>query len=296
MQIVIAGASGLLGSHLSAELVRRGHTVTGLTRQPASGPNESQWDPSQGVLDRTLIEAADVVVNVAGSPLFGNPHSKKWQTRLRDSRVVTTRVLAEAIARAERPPAFLAGNGSSVYGDHRADPVTEESDSRGDAFMTRVTREWEAAADPAIEAGARVCILRTAPVMDRQGQTLKMLKPLFQLFLGARLGDGKQYFPIISTDDWVGAATLLAEDDSVTGPVNLCCPRTPTNAEFTAELARAVHRRAFVFAPAPLLRVAAGPAAPELLRSLDMRPAVLDARGFPFRYPDARAVLTAALA
>jgi uncharacterized protein (TIGR01777 family) len=296
MRFVIAGGSGFLGSRLVTLLRERGHTVTVLTRRDGGGEHESTWDPYAGRLDRELVAGADVVVNVAGSGLFGNPHSDRWKRTLRESRVATTRVLAEAIARADEPPAFLAGNGSSWYGDHGADPVTEASDSRGEAYMTRVTREWQAAADPAVDAGARVCVLRTAPVMSRGGETMKVLEPLFKLGLGARLGKGEQFFPVISRRDWVAAVAMLAEHPTASGPVNLCCPETPTNAEFTAAFARAVHRPAFLAAPRRVLSVGAGPAAPELLRSLDMRPAALLSLGYEFQDPDVSAVLASGLA
>ncbi len=296
MRVLIAGGSGFLGSHLTTELRRRGHTVTVLTRRTSTGPEESTWDPGAGVVDQSLVDAADVVVNVAGSPLVGNPHTEAWRTRLRESRVVSTRVLAEAVARAERPPAFLAGNGSSWYGDHGSDPVTETSASLGDAVMTQVTREWEAATEPAVQAGARVCVLRTVPVMARGGEAMRILVPLFKLALGARLGDGRQFFPLISLRDWVGATALLAEHDSVAGPVNLCCPQTPTNAEFTRAFAQLVHRPALVAVPAPVLRFGAGPAAPELLRSLNLVPQVLHDLGYEFRDPDVTEVLASGLA
>jgi uncharacterized protein (TIGR01777 family) len=296
LDVVIAGASGFLGSHLAEELRGRGHTVTALVRRPTTAPDESQWDPYTGTIEPEVIERADVLVNAAGSRLFGNPHSKKWQRSMVESRVVTTRVLADAVAGSERRPALLAGNGSSFYGDHGSEPVTEQSDSRGDAFMTRVTREWQAAAEPAVEAGARVCILRTAPVMARGGDTMRVLEPLFKAFLGARLGNGAQYFPISSLEDWLGAVVTLVEHDTAAGPFNLCCPVTPTNADFTAEFARIVHRRAPLFAPAPCLRLAAGPAAPELLRSVNLRPAALEDLGYRFHHPDVGAVLAAGLA
>src|SRR4051812_38669474 len=117
--ILIAGASGFLGSHLREELTRRGHQVSALVRRAPDGAGESRWDPYAGTLDPALVEAADVVVNLAGAPTAGNPHSAAWARELRRSRVTTTRVLAEAIAASERRPAFLAGNGISYYGDRR---------------------------------------------------------------------------------------------------------------------------------------------------------------------------------
>lgn len=292
--VVIAGASGLLGRTLAAELTARGHQVTRLVRRPA-GPDESTWDPYAGSVDRDLVGSADVVVNLAGSPLIGNPHSRKWARNVRQSRVTTTRLLAEVIAAADQPPAYLAGNGIGYYGDHGDEVVTEESDSRGDSLLASVTQDWQAATEPAAEAGARVCVLRTSPVLDRASAPMKQLALLFKLGLGAKLGDGGQYFPIISLRDWVNAVAFLAEHDSISGPINLCCPTTPTNAEFTQAMAAAVHRPAFLAAPAFVLRPAAGAMAPELLGSVRARPAALLDAGFAFIDPDVDAVVAAGL-
>ena len=296
MQIVMAGGSGFLGGHLTGELVARGHTVVKLVRRPARGAGESTWDPYAGTYDRAVLEAADVVVNLAGAPTAGNPHSKKWAAELRASRVVTTRVLAEAIVHTSRPPAFLAGNGISWYGDHGDQVLTETADTRGHALLTEVSRAWQAAADPALAAGSRVCFLRTAPVMDRRAAPLKQLRLLSRLGLGARLGDGRQHMAMISLRDWVGGVAHLAEHATASGPMNLCCPQTPTNAEFTAELARAVHRRAFLAVPKVGISLGAGRMAPELLGSLNVRPDALEDAGYRFRDRDVRAVLAAGLA
>jgi uncharacterized protein (TIGR01777 family) len=295
MRVVIAGASGFLGTHLTGHLRVHGHEVTHLVRREATGPGESRWDPYAGTLDREVVESAHVVVNLAGSPLFGNPHSAKYRRELLESRVVTTRVLAEAIAASDRRPAFLANNGTSFYGDHGEDVLTEQADSRGNALLTCVTREWQAGTEPAAEAGARVCVLRTAPVMDRSSVTLRLLRAVFGCGLGARLGNGRQYFPVISLRDWIGATTYLAESHDVSGVFNLCCPRTPTNAEFTETLASMLRRPAFLAAPAKVLQLAAGPMAPELLNSLNTRPAALERAGYDFEDEDVREVLAAAL-
>ena len=296
MRVVIAGASGFLGTHLTQHLRAHGHEVTTLVRRPPQSEHESQWNPAAGHVDAAVIERADAVVNLAGASIAANPHSKKHADEVLESRVSTTTVLAEAIAAAERPPAFLAGNGISVYGDHGATVLTEESESVGEAFLTDVAREWEAAAEPARTAGARVCILRTAPVMDQSSPPLKQLRLLFKAGLGARLGSGEQYFPMISLRDWIGAVTYLIGSRDVSGPFNLCCPATPTNAEFTRALADAVDRRAFFVAPAAILRVAAGNMAPELLGSVNARPAALERAGYDFEDEDVREVLAAALA
>jgi uncharacterized protein (TIGR01777 family) len=295
MRVVIAGASGFLGTHLSDHLRVHGHEVTALVRREAEGARESRWDPYTGQLDSSVVESSDVVVNLAGSPLFGNPHSARYRRALMDSRVVTTQVLAEAIAKSDRKPAFLANNGTSFYGDHGAEVLTEESDTQGDALLTRVTRAWQEATLPAVEAGARVCVLRTAPVLDRASVTMRLLRTVFKAGLAARLSTGDQYFPLISLRDWVGAATYLAESHDVSGVFNLCCPVTPTNREFTETLAGALHRPAVFAAPAPVLRLAAGQMAPELLNSVNVRPAALERAGYDFEDEDVREVLAAAL-
>ncbi len=296
MRVVIAGASGFLGTHLTEHLRVGGHDVTQLVRRAPESTRQSRWDPYAGDVDQALIDRADVVVNLAGVNIAGNPHSSKHAHDVLESRVVTTDVLARAIARAERPPAFLAGNGISWYGDHGSKVLTEDSESRGDAFLTTVARQWQTAASPAVEAGARVCVLRTAPVLDRNSAPLRELKRIFSLGLGARLGDGRQYFPVISLRDWVGASSYLAESRDVSGDFNLCCPQTPTNREFTQTLAAAVSRPAFLFAPASILKVAAGRMAPELLGSVNARPAALERAGYDFQDVDVREVLAAALA
>jgi uncharacterized protein (TIGR01777 family) len=294
MRIVIAGASGFLGQNLARELRGRGHAVTSLVRRPTSSPEESQWDPYAGRIDAAVVEAADVVVNVAGSPTAGNPHSGKWARELRESRVTTTRVLAEAIATSQRRPAFLAGNGIGYYGDHGDRVITEETESHGDSMLAAVCREWQAATVAAQEAGARVAVLRTSPVMHRSSPPLKQLRLLFKLGLGGKLGAGRQYMPMITLDDWLGGVAHLAEHEAASGPFNLVCPQVPTNKEFTEALAAALHRPAIAPAPAPLIRLGAGPLAPELLGSVRAVPAALETSGYDFAHRDVRAVIAAA--
>ncbi len=295
MRIVVAGASGFLGTHLVTDLKKQGHSVTKLVRRAASAPDESTWDPYTDQVDAGLVSDADVVINLAGAPTVGNPHSKKWARELMESRVATTRVLAERIAASTEPPAFVAGNGISFYGDHGAEVLSEQSESRGDALLTRVAREWQRATEPATEAGARVCVLRTAPVMDRRSSPLKQLRVLSRLGLGTRLGDGKQYFPMISLRDWVGGVAHLVGDDTASGAFNLCCAITPTNKQFTDALAHAVGRRAFLAAPALLIEKAAGEMASEVLGSVRAEPVALLAAGYTFRDADVTAVIATGL-
>jgi uncharacterized protein (TIGR01777 family) len=290
MRFLIAGSSGFLGTRLRERLTSSGHDVTPLVRRPP-GPGEVRWDPAAGRLGPEVVDNVDVVVNLAGSPTLGNPHSKKWADNLRSSRVTSTRVLAEAIADSETKPVFLAGNGIGVYGDHGVERVTEDTDSRGDALLTRVSREWQEATEPARQAGARVCVLRTSPVYDRRSQPLGALRLLFKAGLGGPLGDGSQYVPMISLRDWVDAVVHLAETEAAQGPFNLCCETAPTNQELTDELAHQVGRPAFFRVPAFVIKPAAGEMSNELLSSVNCVPAALAATGFTHRDPDVGAVL-----
>ena len=295
MLLLVAGASGFLGRHLVEGLRANGDEVRSLVRSVPSAHDQVRWDPAHGSLDPTALDGVDVVVNVAGSPTLGNPHSKTWARNMLESRVSTTRTLAEAIAAHPGKPAFLAQNGVGWYGDHGPEVITEASGTRGDAFMTNVSREWQSAATPAVDAGARVCVLRTVPVYDRTAPPLKQQLLMFQLGLGAQLGDGRQFFPVISLRDWVAAVIHVGHDASLSGPVNLCAPRTPTNAEFTQALARAVHRKAFLRVPAFVIKPGAGRMANEVLGSLNVVPEVLDKSGFRFRDEDVDDVLAEGL-
>jgi len=289
MRFLIAGSTGFLGTRLTERLTALGHDVTQLVRREP-GTGQVRWDPYTAPLGAEVVDNHDVVVNLAGSPTAGNPHSQKWAEELMNSRVTTTRVLAEAIALSDSRPAFLAQNGIGIYGDHGSEVVREDTDSRGDALLTRVSRAWQAATAPAQEAGARVVVLRTSPVYDRRAQPLRALRLLFKAGLGGPLGDGSQYVPMMSTRDWVDAVVHLAGSD-LSGPFNLCTERAPTNAELTRELAHLVHRPAFFRVPAFALRPAAGEMANELLGSVNCVPAALMESGFVHRDPDVAAVL-----
>jgi uncharacterized protein (TIGR01777 family) len=296
MRVLIAGSSGFLGRHLVARLRAEGHDVTTLVRRPPER-SEVRWDPyAADAVAAAMGHVAehDVVVNLAGAPLLGNPHSKKWAEAVRHSRVTTTRVLAEAIAAAGTKPAFLAGNGISWYGDHGSDALPEDAESLGSSLLTEVSRAWQEAAQPAVGAGGRVVILRTAPVLDRTSPPLRQLRLLFGAGLGGPIGSGRQFFPVISRRDWIGAVVHLVTS-GVSGPANLCCPHTPTNSEFTHALARQLHRPAFLRVPAPAVKLAAGPMAAEVLGSLRAVPQVLQADGYEFADPDVTAVLGTAL-
>jgi uncharacterized protein (TIGR01777 family) len=283
MRFVVAGASGFLGTALRDHLAREGHDVVRLVRGEPASANESRWDPYTGVVDQQAVDAADVVVNLAGASFYRWPLTEKYQQMFRDSRVVTTRVLAEAVARSQRKPAFLAQNGTSYYGNRGEEVLTEASPGGDDGtFLNGITKQWEAATRPASDAGARVCVLRTSAVLHRSGGAFKPLHLLFRAGLGGPAGDGRQYFPTISLNDWVRAVTFLAEHDECAGAYNLTGPGPTTNEEFTTELGRMVHRPTVLRLPATPLRRVFPELSPELLSSVRAEPARLPEAGFSF--------------
>lgn len=296
MRVVIGGASGFLGAPLVSSLRSAGHEVTRLVRGEAHEADTSPWDPAAGTVDEALIAEADAVVNLSGSPISQWPRTAGRAEEILSSRLGATSTLARAVAAALRPPAFLSGSGMSWYGvDRGAEELTEES-GLGTGFLAEVSQAWEAASAPAVEAGARVVYLRTAPVLDAGGGMLRLMKLPFSLGLGARLGSGQQYFSTISRRDWVEAVRFVAEHDEISGPVNLAAPIGVTNAEFTQALGRALGRPALLVAPALVLRAALGGLADDLLGSLRLRPQRLLDAGFAFHHPALDDILHAALA
>ncbi|MGH8964481.1 MAG: NAD-dependent epimerase/dehydratase family protein, partial [Actinomycetes bacterium] len=195
MRFVIAGASGFLGTAWREHLAREGHEVIRLVRRDPVSQNESRWDPHHGIVDPEVIEGADVVGNVAGASFVRWPLTESYKKTFRDSRVVTTQTLSDAIAKSTRKPALLAQNGTSFYGDRGDEVLTEGSAAGTDgSFLGEITKEWQAATDSAREAGARVCVMRTAAVLHKNGGAFQPLYLIFKTGLGGPAGHGTQWF------------------------------------------------------------------------------------------------------
>lgn len=295
MRVVIGGASGQTGTALSRHLRDAGHEVTTLVRREPRSHSESSWEPNTGVVDEDLVASADVVVNLSGAPPQRIPWTPAYKRQLLDSRVSATRTLARAMAAGTTRPALLSASGVDIYGAERGPETLTETSRSGSGFLCSVVSRWEEEASAAVDAGARVCFIRTSATLDPSGGLLAMMLPVFRLGLGARFGHGSQYFSCVSLRDWVRAVTLLAEDDTTAGAYNIACPEPPTNAELTRELARRLHRPAVLRVPAAPMRMLLGEQAGPILGSRRVRPARLLDAGFEFEHPDVGAILDAAL-
>lgn len=293
----MAGASGFLGTRLADRLTADGHQVTRLVRRAARTPDERRWNPTAAQLDPAVVAGSDAVVNLAGAGVGDKRWDDAYRKLIRSSRVDTTTTLAVTIAglpAADRPKALLNSSAVGWYGD-TGDRVVEEDAPAGEGFLADVCRVWEAATRPAEDAGVRVVRLRTGLPLHRDGGLLKPQLLPFKLGIAGRLGSGRQWLPWISMRDWLDAAVFLLERDDVAGPVNGVGPNPVTNAEFTRELARQLHRPAVIPIPALALKVALGGFAHEALTSTRVLPGALPRAGFTFTHPDLAGALHAAL-
>jgi uncharacterized protein (TIGR01777 family) len=264
-------------------------------RTPRGG--EIGWDPDAGRLDPADLDGIGAVVHLAGENI-GARWTAARKRRIRESRVRGTRLLSEALARARRPPTTLVSiSAVGIYGDRGDELLTETSPVGPTAdFLVRVATEWEAATEPARDAGIRVVLPRLGTVLDRNGGALARMLPPFRLGVGGRLGDGRQWMSWIALDDAVAVITRALEDPALSGPVNATAPTPVRNAEFTAALGRALRRPAVMPVPAAALRLVFGEMADVvLLGSSRAVPARLAEAGFSFRYPTIDAALRRAL-
>ncbi len=265
MRVLIAGASGFLGSALKRSLVGDNHHVVSLVRRPQTDDSSTQWDPVAGIIPPLDPFAIDAVVNLAGENIAGGRWSTARRRRIRESRVRSTETLCEAFRQMSTPPKKLI-NASAVgfYGDRGNEKLTESS-AAGTGFLAEVSQEWEGATGVAAKMGIRVALMRFGMVLGLEGGALPRMLPAFGFGLGGRLGSGKQYVSWIEVNDAVTAIRHVLENDRIDGPVNLVAPQPVTNAELTKILAQTLGRPAVLPAPAWALRLALGAMATELL-------------------------------
>jgi uncharacterized protein (TIGR01777 family) len=299
MRIVIAGGTGFLGRPLAEGWGEEGHDVRVLTRGLA--PGESRHDPGTGVPGVTrvgwtpdggggpwasAIDGADALINLSGESLSGQRWTPQRKTQIRDSRIIPTRSLVAALASvAAPPPVFISGSAIGYYGASGADVKTEDA-APGDDFLAHICIEWEAEARKAERPGVRVVLLRTGVVLEQSGGALpEMLRP-FRMFVGGKVGSGRQYMSWIHRIDWIEMVRWIVETPAVTGPINATAPEPVTSRQFARALGRALRRPSLVPAPGFALRLMFGEMADSLLLSGQrVLPAKARSLGFHFRYP-----------
>ena len=304
MKLVIAGGTGFLGSPLAEVHAEEGHDVRVLTRSVK--PGESRHEPGTGVPGITtvgwapassdpattvalasVVEDADVVVNLAGESIGDGRWTPQRKAQLRDSRIVPTRAIANAILTATKPPKVLISASGAGYYGAGAEPKTEASPA-GNDFLAHLSVDWEDEARRAERAGTRVVLMRSGVVLERSGGALPKMMPPFRFFAGGPLGSGRQYMSWIHRLDYVEMVRWVIENPAVEGPLNATAPHPVTNREFMKALGRAMHRPALLPAPGSALRLLLGAERAEALLLTGQRviPAKAQSHGYHFRYPE----------
>ncbi|MDX1968452.1 MAG: TIGR01777 family oxidoreductase [Planctomycetaceae bacterium] len=292
MKILVTGASGLVGTSLSAFLTTGGHEVLRLTRSAPRDANDISWNPESGTIDPVRLDGLDAVVHLAGENIAGARWSAAVKQRIRDSRVKGTRMLCEALARLARPPKTLICASAIGFYGNRGEEVLREGSPAGTGYLADVCREWEEACAPARSAGIRVVNLRIGVVLSAKGGALqKMLFP-FKMGGGGVIGSGKQYWSWVAIDDVVGAIHHCLQHEEISGPVNATAPQPSTNLEFTKILGKVLHRPTVIPMPGFAARIALGEMATDLLlSSARVVPETLERSGYQFRCPSLEGAL-----
>ncbi|MBA4072270.1 MAG: TIGR01777 family protein [Gemmatimonas sp.] len=292
MRIGVTGASGFLGQRLVPALRTAGHDVVRIGR---GADSDVRWNPSAGEIDAAGCTRIDAFVHLAGANV-GQRWTPAHRRAIRDSRVHGTALIARtAAALTPRPRVLVCASAVGIYGD-AGEVVLDESSPSGTDFLADVGQAWEAAADPARQAGIRTVHLRFGVVLSRRGGALSRMLPVFRLGGGGRLASGRQWMSWIAMDDAVGVVQFALEHATLAGAVNAVAPSPVTNAEFTETLARVAHRRALFPVPALALNLMFGEMAQgTLLASQRVVPRLLLAAGYAFRHATLEPALRAAV-
>jgi hypothetical protein len=288
----------MLGAALRQALSARKQRVLQLVRSTSPGAGQLQWDPVESpAFERVeALEGLMAAIHLSGSNIAGRRWSKAYKQELTASRVQSTRTLAGALASLRQPPrTLLVASATGFYGDRGAE-LLDETSAAGSGFLAELCQQWEAAAQPAVEAGIRVVHLRFGVILGPGDGALGRMTPLFRLGLGGPLGTGKQWMSWISLRDTLAAILFALETPELAGPVNLTAPNPVTNAEFTRVLAGQLHRPALLRAPAFALRLGLGEMVDQvLLASARAYPSKLTNAGFHFTDATVRSALAEAL-
>ena len=295
MQVLVSGATGFVGRHLVGQLRARGDEVVAVTRDAkkadrvlGEGIRAVSWQETEL---RQAVRSSQALVNLAGELIFGRRWSAAQKQRILDSRVDATERLVAAIEPdGPKPAVLVSGSAIGYYGARGDEDVVEETPP-GNDFLTDVCKRWEGAALKAEEAGVRTVLIRTGIVLGREGGALQQMAFPFRLFVGGRVGSGRQWFSWIHIDDLVGIILHAIDTESVRGPLNATSPEPRTNADFSKALGRALGRPSWLPVPALSLRLLFGEGADILVTGQRVLPKRAEASGYRFRYPTAEEAL-----
>ncbi|WP_405971626.1 TIGR01777 family oxidoreductase [Streptomyces sp. NBC_00988] len=294
-RIAVTGASGLIGSALVRSLTADGHEVVRLVRRGARGADEVCWDPEGQYVDAAGLDGCDAVVNLAGAGVGDHRWTDAYKKQVRDSRVLGTAALAEAVAALDRPPrVWVNGSAIGFYGE-TGDRAVDEEAPPGDGFLPSLCVEWEEATAPVQEAGVRTVFARTGLVVAREGGAWAKLFPLYKAGLGGRFGNGRQYWSFVALHDEVAAIRHLIDTDGLSGPFNLTAPNPLTNREISAAMGRVLRRPSLFTVPAPALKLVLGEMSGDVLGSQRVLSKRLLESGFTFAFPEIEGAIRAAL-
>lgn len=293
MKCIVSGGTGFIGKRVVASLLADRHYVAIWSRRPGTEKREGvasfYWDPMQGEPAEESLRDFDAVIHLAGEPV-----TQRWtpeiKRRIRDTRVLGTRRLVDALAKVEHCPSVLVCASAIGYYGPRGDELLDETSAAGSGFLADVCKEWEHEADRATELGMRVVKIRIGIVLGREGGMLQKMVPAFRAFAGGRLGSGKQWVSWIHVDD-LAAMFQQAVEQNVSGVWNGTAPNPVTNAEFTAELGKALSRPAFLEIPPFALKLFFGELSESMLTGARVLPHAAQRFGFNWKYPDLASAL-----
>jgi uncharacterized protein (TIGR01777 family) len=291
-RVAVSGASGLVGTELTARLTKRGHSVIPMVREAKNRGEEILWDSGTGVANPIQLENIDTIVHLAGENIAGARWTAAVKERIRSSRVEGTQALVQSLSKARtRPKTLVCASAIGIYGDRGSESLTEAS-AAGSGYLAEVCKAWEQEALEAVDLGLRVVCVRIGVVLSPKGGALaKMLLP-FKLGLGGIIGDGKQYWSWIGLNDLVRVIEFCIFNESLRGPVNAVSPEPMTNHDFTKTVGRVLQRPTIFPMPAFMARLVLGEMADELLLSSSrVEPQQLLKQGFQFEQPDLQTCL-----
>ncbi|MBF0260057.1 MAG: TIGR01777 family protein [Desulfamplus sp.] len=327
MNIMVTGASGFVGTHLCATLLKKKHHVTGVgtsKKHILQDSDRFEWISADTTLEgewQDKVRTSDVIINLTGKNIFGY-WTQKYKEQIYRSRVLTTENIVAAMPKINdtaiesgksdpslsdgmmssmsgvagslksgyRKPVLLNTSAIGYYGDRGEDKLTE-TDRSGNDFLAKVCMDWENEAFKAEEKGARVVVMRFGVVLGRDGGALKKMVPAFKFFAGGPLGKGIHWFPWIHIDDLLNAVLMLIENKNISGAVNFVSPGAIRHREFASELGHALNRPSLMPAPAFMIKTVMGELGEAFLSSQKAIPDVLNKSGFSFKFPDLRSAL-----